>query len=40
MGFLQDWFTNEAKKGREDPVKRAQSFEERLESHTKTMEAE
>ncbi|GBF90306.1 hypothetical protein Rsub_02412 [Raphidocelis subcapitata] len=40
MGFLQDWFSNEAKKAWEDPVKRAQGFEGMLESHQKHMEAE
>ena len=35
MGFLQDWFNVEAKKGYEAPEKRAQVFQETLESHVK-----
>ena len=40
MGFLQDWFSVEAKRGHEDPKKRAKAFGDMLEEHEKHMEAE
>lgn len=40
MGFLQDWFSREAKKNQEDPQQRSKVFSDMLDSHTKHMEAE
>jgi hypothetical protein len=40
MGFLQDWWNGEAKKGYAEASKRASDFEGMLESHQKHMELE
>jgi hypothetical protein len=40
MGFLQDWFNLEAKKGYASAEKRAKAFEGMIESHVKHMEDE
>jgi hypothetical protein len=37
MGFLQDWFSGEAKKAQEKPEHREKVFQDMLESHKQHM---